>query len=108
MSPFLPGAYPALRLRSMLWLCALFAAAATAQQHHDDHDHGDEFEQHGVHEHGKVTFNVALDGRQLLVELDAPASPGDRPARLRARRCPAEVSTGSDWPMRRGFAPAIV
>jgi len=33
----------------------------------------DEFEQHGVHEHGRVTVNVALDGSQLAVELLAPA-----------------------------------
>lgn len=55
----------------------VFAVSASAQQVHDDHDHdhdhGDEFEQHGVHEHGNVTFNVALEGQQLIVELDAPA-----------------------------------
>ena len=33
----------------------------------------DEFEQHPPHEHGKVTINAALDGNQLLIELDSPA-----------------------------------
>jgi hypothetical protein len=33
----------------------------------------DEFEQHGVHEHGHVEVNVALDGATLAVELVAPA-----------------------------------
>jgi hypothetical protein len=31
------------------------------------------FEQHAAHEHGKVTINIALDGRELVVELDSPA-----------------------------------
>lgn len=74
MNSFSSGAYPAYFIRSVLSLCALLAAAATAQQRHDDHEHGDEFEQHGVHEHGKVTFNVALAGQQLVVELDVPAA----------------------------------
>jgi Protein of unknown function (DUF2796) len=33
----------------------------------------DEFEQHPPHEHGKVTLNAALDGNQLVIELDSPA-----------------------------------
>jgi Protein of unknown function (DUF2796) len=33
----------------------------------------DEFEQHPPHEHGKVTINAALDGNQLVIELDSPA-----------------------------------
>lgn len=45
-------------------------AASGAAQHEHDHD---EFEQHGAHEHGKVTFNIALDGQRLVVELDSPA-----------------------------------
>ena len=32
-----------------------------------------DFEQHPPHEHGKVTINVALDGNQLVVELESPA-----------------------------------
>lgn len=32
----------------------------------------EKFEQH-VHEHGKLTFNVALDRQTLSIELDAPA-----------------------------------
>ncbi|MGC4028479.1 MAG: DUF2796 domain-containing protein [Steroidobacteraceae bacterium] len=71
------GAYPAPFLRSIVLLCALVATGAAAQQdqgdHEHDHDH-DAFEQHGVHEHGKVTFNVALEGQQLVIEFDAPAA----------------------------------
>lgn len=33
----------------------------------------DEFEQHPPHEHGKVIINAALDGNQLVIELDSPA-----------------------------------
>jgi hypothetical protein len=33
----------------------------------------EEFEQHHPHEHGKVTINAALDGNQLVIELDSPA-----------------------------------
>jgi hypothetical protein len=35
--------------------------------------HADEFVQHPPHEHGKVTLNVVLEGKQLMIELDAPA-----------------------------------
>ena len=31
------------------------------------------FEQHGAHEHGKLTLNVALEADTLTVELDSPA-----------------------------------
>jgi hypothetical protein len=33
----------------------------------------EEFEQHGAHEHGKITINVALEKQELSIELDAPA-----------------------------------
>ncbi len=35
--------------------------------------HAEEFEQHGAHEHGKITINAALDRQELSIELDAPA-----------------------------------
>ena len=40
--------------------CALLTRPTWAEQ----------FEQHPPHEHGKVTINAALDGNQLVVELD--------------------------------------
>jgi hypothetical protein len=43
--------------------CVLLTRAALA----------DEFEQHPPHEHGKVTINAAVDGNQLVIELDSPA-----------------------------------
>lgn len=33
----------------------------------------EEFEQRGVHEHGKVTLNAAIEGTALVIGLDAPA-----------------------------------
>jgi hypothetical protein len=33
----------------------------------------EEFEQHAAHEHGKVTINVALEEKKLVIELDSPA-----------------------------------
>lgn len=42
----------------------IFCASAPAE----------EFEQHHAHEHGKVTLNLAVDGRALVLELDAPAA----------------------------------
>ena len=33
----------------------------------------EEFEQHAAHEHGKVMINVALEEKQLVIELDSPA-----------------------------------
>lgn len=50
------------------------AAQANAAEDHDhDHHHDHEFDQRGAHEHGKVRLNVALDGNDLLIEMDAPA-----------------------------------
>jgi Protein of unknown function (DUF2796) len=43
--------------------CALLTHPSSAE----------EFEQHPPHEHGKVTINAALDGNQLVIELDSPA-----------------------------------
>jgi hypothetical protein len=43
--------------------CVLLSPPAAAE----------EFEQHPPHEHGKVTINAALDGNQLVIELDSPA-----------------------------------
>jgi hypothetical protein len=47
-----------------------------------------EFEQH-VHEHGKVTFNVALEDQTLTIELDSPADNVigfEHPPRTQAQR----------------------
>ena len=50
-------------------------AAAKDHDHGHDHDHAHDGEtlEKGKHVHGEVTFNVALDGEALTVELDAPA-----------------------------------
>jgi len=49
-----------------VWILTLACAAAVAFAADE------KFEQH-VHEHGKVTLNVALEGGALSIELDAPA-----------------------------------
>jgi hypothetical protein len=46
-----------------LFICFLSTTSAGAA----------EFEQRPPHEHGKVTINAALDGSQLVIELDSPA-----------------------------------
>jgi hypothetical protein len=48
--------------------CALIFAAAMCSA-----ASGAGFKQHGVHEHGKVTFNVAVEGNTVSIELDGPA-----------------------------------
>jgi hypothetical protein len=50
-----------------LCILALACAASTAGSAAEG------FEQHGVHEHGKITFNIALEGSTLSIELDGPA-----------------------------------
>ncbi|UCM60952.1 DUF2796 domain-containing protein [Aeromonas hydrophila] len=48
----------------------LAAAAFGVQANHDEHDsHG-----HGAHEHGHGHLNLVLDGNQLMIELQAPAT----------------------------------
>jgi len=56
------------------------AAAQTAKHDHDhdhnhDHDHDHQHDALGQrkHVHGAVTFNIALEGETLAVELDVPA-----------------------------------
>lgn len=56
-----PAAVGALALMMTTWGLAGFAAAQ------------DDFEQHGVHQHGLVTVNVAVDGTALRVEVHTPA-----------------------------------
>ncbi len=46
-----------------IFVMSVAAFAATAQ----------EFEQQGVHEHGRVTLNIAVEENTLAVELEAPA-----------------------------------
>jgi hypothetical protein len=46
-----------------IFFCALASTPAGAA----------EFAQRAAHEHGKVTINAALDGSQLVIELDSPA-----------------------------------
>ena len=41
--------------------------ALAKSSHHEDH------RQHGTHEHGAANMTIALDGQQLVIELDSPA-----------------------------------
>lgn len=54
--------YPALALPAFLF-CLGSAAAVAAEG----------FEQHAVHEHGKITLNIVLESTRLTVEFDSPA-----------------------------------
>jgi len=53
---------PSIRIGVLTLTCVVAVASAADEK----------FEQH-VHEHGKVTLNVALEGDALSIELDAPA-----------------------------------
>lgn len=55
-------------MRRWTMLVVLAAGAAALGDAAADRRH-----QHGAHEHGKVTVNVALDGTLLAIELEAPA-----------------------------------
>lgn len=52
--------------RHLIALLALSVTGATAS--------ADEMHEHGKHVHGEVTVNIALDGRTLALEIDAPAA----------------------------------
>jgi hypothetical protein len=63
------------RYTARLALCAALAAlpmATLAQPQNNATDAGS-FEQRGVHEHGRVTVNLVVEGATLSLELDAPA-----------------------------------
>lgn len=74
-----PAMRPAAPRKSALLLAAVIGLAmadiASAQKadHDLDHDHEGESLEHGKHEHGAVTFNLALEGELLSLEIDAPA-----------------------------------
>ena len=59
----------------------LFAATAVAGEKHSHshshdhkHDHEEEHRQLGAHEHGSGTFNIAIDGNMVSMELEAPGA----------------------------------
>jgi hypothetical protein len=56
------------RSRSFALVSVLAVAATTSIA-----AYAEGFEQHGAHEHGKITINAALDKQELSIELDAPA-----------------------------------
>ncbi len=62
----------ALFLLPPLWL----AASSATGKDKDDHEHAHEQEhrQHDAHVHGIAELNVALEGREVHVELDSPAA----------------------------------
>ena len=58
---------------------ALALSTATASEKHDhghehEHEHEHENRQQGAHVHGIGQLNLALDGRELYIELDSPAA----------------------------------
>lgn len=67
-------------LRSSIAMIAVAAIATTAAAHdhgkdhkHDGHDHsGHEHRELGAHVHGRGTFNIAIEGNRVALELKAP------------------------------------
>ena len=53
-------------IEQLIALLVLSVAGGTAS--------ADEMHDHGKHVHGEVTVNIALDGRTLALEIDAPAA----------------------------------
>jgi hypothetical protein len=56
---------------------ALATTGVTAGEKHDhdhEHKHDDEYRQHGAHVHGIAGLNLALEGKEVHVELDSPAA----------------------------------
>jgi len=57
---------------SILPPLALAVPNALAGEHHHHHDH--EQRQHGAHVHGIAALNLALEGKEVQVELESPAA----------------------------------
>ncbi len=50
----------------------VISATSAEEKHEDDHDH--EKRQHDAHVHGIAALNIALEGREVHVELESPAA----------------------------------
>jgi hypothetical protein len=61
------------RLVTSIVFCSIFLSCISANAAVHAEPHSEEFEQHAAHEHGKVMINVALEEKQLIIELDSPA-----------------------------------
>ncbi|WP_089729898.1 DUF2796 domain-containing protein [Candidatus Thiosymbion oneisti] len=59
-------------------LVLVVPGASAGEQHDHDHkheqEHEDEHREHGAHVHGIAALNLALEGRDVHVELDSPAA----------------------------------
>ena len=62
----------ALFLLPPLWLAASSATGKDKDDH--EHEHEQEHRQHDAHVHGIAELNLALEGREVHVELDSPAA----------------------------------
>ncbi len=51
-----------------------FIAFATAAVAEDKHNHGHSHRQMSAHEHGSGSFNVAIEGQKVAMELEAPGA----------------------------------
>lgn len=70
MNSLVRGLCPHAGAGTAVLLVAMAGSVSAAQEYVHEHDG---FEQHGAHEHGVLTFNVALEGGQLFIEFEAPA-----------------------------------
>lgn len=62
-----------LALISTAFVGSALALSAFADEHKHEHEH-EEHEHHGKHEHGVADMDIALDGKQLLVQLTSPTA----------------------------------
>jgi len=63
-------------LRQILFTASVFAPLALAApgESADGHQHDHEIRQHGAHVHGIAALNLAIEGREVHIELDSPAA----------------------------------
>ena len=55
-------------------LSLAIATASAGEKHDHDHGHDHDKRQHDAHVHGIAALNLALEGKELHIELDSPAA----------------------------------
>ena len=55
-------------------LSLAISAASAGEKHDHDHDHDHDKRQHDAHVHGIAALNLALEGKEVHIELDSPAA----------------------------------
>ncbi len=55
-------------------LSLAISTASAGEKHDHDHDHDHDKRQHDAHVHGIAALNLALEGKEVHIELDSPAA----------------------------------